>query len=449
MEPYDVQQRDLERRMLRAQALRETPMPQGGMVSGHYVRPSWTQYLAAGLKQYAGAKDEQSATKQLQEMAQRRQDAMALALRGGAEYFQDQPGQSAPGTEEDPGYTIAGRKANPMAGYRAWAQSQFPELQKAGILGMGQQAQFEAQTKAQSERDAAAAAARAQENEENRKFRAQELQMRNEADLARLREANQLRMDVLAAQNASAADRAAAEREFKAQQMALQQAFQREMKKLGGAIAGAKTPPADPESQLGLNKQFGKPPAGFRWKQDGSMEPIPGGPADRKTNEQQAGKETVDSVVAQLRQSYDALDKGGGITSTQQGALSNIGRTLSKSAAGQFVGGALGSQNQKERDAIAQARPLLLQAIMKATGMSAKQMDSNAELKLYLATATDPTLSLEANKEALNRIAELYGSGGTPAKPPPLSPEDAQARDWAIKNPNDPRAKQIMLRLGG
>ena len=31
----------------------------------------------------------------------------------------------------------------------------------------------------------------------------------------------------------------------------------------------------------------------------------------------------------------------------------------------------------------------------------------------------------------------------------PLSPEDTQARDWALKNPNDPRAKQIMQRLGG
>ena len=64
-------------------------------------------------------------------------------------------------------------------------------------------------------------------------------------------------------------------------------------------------------------------------------------------------------------------------------------------------------------------RPLLLQAIMKATGMSAKQMDSNAELKLYLSTATDPTKGLQANMEALDRIEKLYGSGqlDTPKKP--------------------------------
>jgi len=48
-------------------------------------------------------------------------------------------------------------------------------------------------------------------------------------------------------------------------------------------------------------------------------------------------------------------------------------------------------------------------AIMRATGMSAKAIDSNAELKLWLATATDPTKSYEANIEALQNIENLYG----------------------------------------
>jgi len=49
---------------------------------------------------------------------------------------------------------------------------------------------------------------------------------------------------------------------------------------------------------------------------------------------------------------------------------------------------------------------------MQATGMSAKNLDSNAELKLWLSTATDPTKGYEANIEALNNIAEKYGTGG-------------------------------------
>ena len=54
---------------------------------------------------------------------------------------------------------------------------------------------------------------------------------------------------------------------------------------------------------------------------------------------------------------------------------------------------------------------------MKATGMSAKQMDSNAELKLYLATATDPTLDVASNKRALDMIETLYGRPGDKTKP--------------------------------
>lgn len=37
--------------------------------------------------------------------------------------------------------------------------------------------------------------------------------------------------------------------------------------------------------QAGMVRQFGKPPAGYRWKQDGSLEAIPGGPTDIKAGE--------------------------------------------------------------------------------------------------------------------------------------------------------------------
>lgn len=37
--------------------------------------------------------------------------------------------------------------------------------------------------------------------------------------------------------------------------------------------------------QAGMVRQFGKPPAGYRWKQDGTLEAIPGGPTDIKAGE--------------------------------------------------------------------------------------------------------------------------------------------------------------------
>jgi hypothetical protein len=170
-------------------------------------------------------------------------------------------------------------------------------------------------------------------------------------------------------------------------------------------------------SQAAFTKQFGKASPGFRWKADGSQEFIPGGPADQKSQATLAGQGTVDEVVAGLRDKYSQLNEGGGITSTSNGVLGNTQAWLGSSAGGQAAGRVLGTQNQSARNSIAMSRPLLLQAIMKATGMSAKQMDSNAELKLYLSTATDPTLDLEANMAALDRIEKLYGSGNNGKKP--------------------------------
>ena len=58
-----------------------------------------------------------------------------------------------------------------------------------------------------------------------------------------------------------------------------------------------------------------------------------------------------------------------------------------------------------------------MQAVMKASGMNAKQMDSNAELKMWIATATDTKLDRSANEDALNRLDRMYGLGLGSSKP--------------------------------
>ena len=47
----------LKRRLAQADLLKNAEMPQGQMVSGHYVAPSWTQYLANIANQYVGGKE--------------------------------------------------------------------------------------------------------------------------------------------------------------------------------------------------------------------------------------------------------------------------------------------------------------------------------------------------------------------------------------------------------
>lgn len=184
------------------------------------------------------------------------------------------------------------------------------------------------------------------------------------------------------------------------------------------AKTGAETRKADAEAKTGTDGA--KPQFGWRYKPDGSLEAIPGGPADEKSKIRTQGGDTVDTLVTTLNDYYDQLDEGGGITNPKEGTLSNVRAGLSSSAAGQAAGRMFGTQNQSTRNKIAQARPLLLQAIKNATGMSAKQMDSNVELKLYLSAATDPTLDVSANREALANIVKLYGSANpadTPATP--------------------------------
>jgi hypothetical protein len=152
-----------------------------------------------------------------------------------------------------------------------------------------------------------------------------------------------------------------------------------------------------------------KAPAGYRFMADGSLEAIKGGPADLKTQAKMSGAGDVSTEIVKLKDSYDKLYAGGGITDPSLKIGSNLAGKASSSDIGQAIGSTFGTKNATERDKISQTRPLLMGAIMKATGMSAKQIDSNAELKLWLSTATDPKKSYEANMEALQNIENLYG----------------------------------------
>lgn len=161
------------------------------------------------------------------------------------------------------------------------------------------------------------------------------------------------------------------------------------------------------------NQAQSKIPMGYRMTSDGKgLEPIPGGPADQKAQTVNAGRETVDTLIAGLKDQYGILKKGGGITTTEN-TFMNVPAYLSSTAAGQATGKLFGTQNQSARNTIVQSRPLLLAAIKNATGMSAKQMDSNVELKMYLDAATNPSLDFEANMAALNQLETLYGLSGT------------------------------------
>jgi hypothetical protein len=161
-----------------------------------------------------------------------------------------------------------------------------------------------------------------------------------------------------------------------------------------------------------------KVPMGYQVQPDGTLKAWQGGPADikeqAKSSAQETGRENVSQTIAALRDAYGQLKEGGGITDPSASGVSNLTAGMASSGLGQATGRMFGTQNQSKRNEILMTRPALLQHIMKATGMSAKQMDSNAELKLWLSTATDPTLDISANMNALDRIEQTYGLGGQP-----------------------------------
>jgi hypothetical protein len=123
------------------------------------------------------------------------------------------------------------------------------------------------------------------------------------------------------------------------------------------------------------------------------------------------GKQAVNGVLNTLYAEYTNLVKSGGITDTRQSAEANIAARTGASGIGQLTGSYTGSESQSFRDTIEQTRPLLLTAIMKATGLSATQLNSNVELQTYLKTATDPKVSIQSNVKALNNISTMFGLG--------------------------------------
>lgn len=60
------------------------------------------------------------------------------------------------------------------------------------------------------------------------------------------------------------------------------------------------------------------------------------------------------------------------------------------------------------RDRIGSIRPNLMQSIAQATGMTGKQLDSNADVKLFAQTVSDPTKSYEANIAAIRPGTEAF-----------------------------------------
>ena len=133
-------------------------------------------------------------------------------------------------------------------------------------------------------------------------------------------------------------------------------------------------------------------------------------------------KSHVTELLGELKGLYNDLDTVGGAVNTEKDFISNLRARAGASGVGQAVSGALGTKTQSIRNQIEQKRPLLINAIRQATGMSARAMDSNVELKFYLQAATSPGNDIQANTKALHTLDKQYGSGTLSAEEAPAMP---------------------------
>lgn len=124
----------------------------------------------------------------------------------------------------------------------------------------------------------------------------------------------------------------------------------------------------------------------------------------------QTGKNQVSSVVGEMRGLYNQLDELKATVNPKNTPRENLSASVRGSPVGQFVAKKVGTDEQSVRNEINMRVPLIINSIRAATGMSAKAMDSNAELQFYLKMATDPSLDISANLSALEQIEKLYGS---------------------------------------
>lgn len=134
----------------------------------------------------------------------------------------------------------------------------------------------------------------------------------------------------------------------------------------------------------------------------------------------------VTGLLTELEGLYNQLDKMKAIVSTERGTSENISASAGASPLGQTVGRVTGSEAQSVRNKIAQMKPLLIQEIRKATEMGARGLDSEKELEFYLKAATDPTVDISTNLNALRILDNAYGLGGKFSGKAPAAKEDAE-----------------------
>ena len=122
-----------------------------------------------------------------------------------------------------------------------------------------------------------------------------------------------------------------------------------------------------------------------------------------------SASDTFSEELGNLKNSYKYLNEHGGITNSANSPLTNLSAYTSE-ITGPSLGKMFGTANQAQRNSIEDARKRMLPLFKEATGMSSKQMDSNAELKSAKDTLTNPNADFGSIMKSIDALEKHWGS---------------------------------------
>ena len=337
--------------LLRAQQAKEE-MPEGKMVSGHYVAPSWTQYLAPLLKSYdVGAVDkaatgaENAYAGQVAEARKNWQSALPQTIAGQAE---------VPNIEQDPS-NMQGPTQEPFQAAQAAVPEQRPTRDAilkhtiAGLAFPGNEAE------AKLVGDSLTSGLTRKEDQDYKDIEARFAAAERKAQA----------LEVAGFNQAAQTERNNADNRRAVEVAAM-------MAAVHGSAAQGK-----------LQDQ-----------------------RDARDTARQASAEKIDGMLANL----DSLKTAGGVTSKGAGVGANAVSYARNSPLGQTLGRITGSPEQTSRDDIRSSSEGLLVALKSLAGLSGTQLDSRKEAERVLTSIKGgENVSAETTNNALYHAAKAFG----------------------------------------
>ena len=373
--------------------------PLGGARSaGRYmVKPSWAEGAAKLAETAVGSMNMADTERAYRSLGDRRAEMEAQAVR---EYQQRKYGTPQaplpPATPNDdqgnpmPAAAMPNAGADPRGAVESAMLSRFPALQRLGALDLATINRQEDRADTQAYRTAEAKAAR-----EQRAADAAEADRRRSHEAATARSENAASREAMIRTAAS-----------------LRQPPQTPAPSITQIID-----PLKPDQMISIDTRVFKEEDYKKGNRAGVIGTSGKEPTAAKREDKAAeGKDLLKVELDNLREHYRVLNEARAIPSDARGGVSNLGASIQSSGFGQLAGRTFATKEQTARNEIQSSRLRVLNAVKNATGMSAQQLNSNAELKTWLDSLTDPTKSYESNVGIINAIDDAFvkGKGKTP-----------------------------------